>query len=110
MIVFIKLVKRASILHEKFFIYKYQLTTNHTIPNNQINNTSEYFQNTTKQPNNQTTKQTNKQLYFIILHNTKQYTKQTKLTNQTTKLTNSLINSLDPSLQQHMKTLSYITH
>ena len=57
MIVFIKLVKRASILHEKFFIYKDQLTNNHTI-------LSEYKH--TNSPNKQTIlhnafKQTNKQ-------------------------------------------------
>ena len=70
MIVFIKLVKRVSILHEKFFIYSKHFTNNtilqntniqtHQInnsPNKQyfriLNNTSEYFQNTNKQ----TTKQ-----------------------------------------------------
>lgn len=50
MIVFIELVKRVSILHEKFFIYKKQFT----IHTHQINNTSEYFQIQT----HQTTKQT----------------------------------------------------
>ena len=66
MIVFIKLVKRASILHEKFFIYKDQLTNNHTI-------LSEYKQ----------THQTNKQ-YFIMLSN-KQTNKQTIIHNISTQ-------------------------
>ena len=65
MIVFIKLVKRASILHEKFFIYKDQLTnTNHTIlitqysPTKQY--TKQYFTNNTNSPTKQ---------YFRILNN-----------------------------------------
>ena len=49
MIVFIKLVKRASILHEKIFIYKDQLTSQYqTIlitpyQPYQLNNTSQFF-------------------------------------------------------------------
>lgn len=103
MIVFIKLVKRVSILHEKFFIYKKHFTNNtilseykHTNSPNiqthqtnkltkQINNTSEYFtiqttseyfQNTFRiQPNNQTT----------IFHHT---------THQTNTIINTLTNSI----------------
>ena len=75
MIIFIELVKRVSILHEKFFIYKKHFTNNTILYNTysptkqykQLNNSpnKQYFQNTTKltkltkQPNNQTTKQTN---------------------------------------------------
>lgn len=47
MIIFIKLVKRVSILHEKFFIYKKQFHQK----NKQINNTIQTYntQQTTKQ-------------------------------------------------------------
>lgn len=54
MIVFIKLVKRVSILHEKFFIYKDQLTnTNHTIPTIQYNTILSEYKHTNS-PNIQT--------------------------------------------------------
>ena len=44
MIVFIDLVKRGSILHEKFFIYKKQFTIQYnTIHTHQLNNTKQCF-------------------------------------------------------------------
>ena len=66
MIVFIELVKRASILHEKFFIYSKQFTIQYKHTTNsptkqltKLNNTSEYF-HTTKQTNKHiSTNQTN---------------------------------------------------
>lgn len=59
MIVFIKLVKRASILHEKIFIYKDQLTILITQYLIILDNTSEYFQKQThNNPTNLPTKHT----------------------------------------------------
>ena len=87
MIVFIKLVKRASILHEKFFIYKDQLTnTNHTILTI-LNNT----------PNKQ---------YFRILNNTLQYNQPTNQTNkQTHRPTNTPYHSLTQYIHIHINTI-----
>ena len=78
MIVFIKLVKRASILHEKFFIYKKQInntilsgynhttiqTTKLTILTHNTNQIilNKQLQNTFKKNKNNQTHQTNKQL------------------------------------------------
>ena len=70
MFIFIELVKRVSILHENFFIYKDQLTSQcftilqWTYSHTTINICKQYS------PNKQTNKQTNKQ-YFRILTNTK---------------------------------------
>ena len=61
MIVFIKLVKRASILHEKFFIYSKHFTKQYNTFTKQLNNspTKQYFRilSEYKQINIQTTKQ-----------------------------------------------------
>ena len=71
MFIFIELVKRASILHEKFFIYNKQLTnTNHTIPYS---------------PNKQ---------YLTILQNTKQTILQNTFRIQTNKQLNNTNNQL----------------